>query len=193
VIADTSCDPPCWQRIQPGQTRPWKAVDILLGIQGVNPGSIQQWGDHSSTSEIAWAFTHPLPDSAGYIYSLDGRVAAISLKTLGSLTLAEAFERLGEPDSMWIRYRDTGWRHWAEVILVYPIEGFFVRVDADLPLENESASVELGGNSLVGRVIYFDPARYEDLLSSRMLFKEDKQTILDKLQPWPGLGVISYE
>lgn len=193
VVTDTSCDPPCWHRIQPGQTTPWEAVDILLGLPGVASDSIRQWGDDDQASEIAWKFTPPVRDSAGYIYSLDGRVAAISLMTIGSLNLSEAFEKLGEPDYMWLRYRKVEGRHWLEVSLMYPTEGFVVTVDVDLPVEAESLSVEITGNSPVWRVVYFDPARYEDLLDSRTLFKEDRQTILHGLRAWQGLGVISYE
>jgi len=190
VITDTTCDPPCWHGIQPGQTTPWEAVSIL---EEMGVGGMQQWGESDEKSEIAWMFHYPVGDSAGYIYSLDGRVAAISIHTSGSLTLAEALEKLGEPDSMWMHYEKIEWRHWLEIILVYPTRGFFVEIDIELPSTEESALVEIKGNSPVDKVIYFDPAWYEYFLSSRTFFREDEQTILERLQPWPGLGEISYE
>lgn len=190
VVTDTSCDPPCWRRIQPGQTTAWEAVSFLEGMRDVS--SIMQW-DERYGGKIAWMFRFPAKDSAGYLYCLDSRVAAISIMTLGSLTLAEAFERFGEPDYMWMRYNEVELRPWLEIIFAYPTSGVFARVDIELPVAEENASVDITGNSPVGRIIYFDPAQYEYLLSSRILFREDRQTIMERSQPWPGLGVISYE
>jgi hypothetical protein len=191
VISDTLCDPPCWHRIQPGETTPWEAVSILEGMRTV--GRIAQWGEVDEESKIAWIFQYPARDGGGYIYFLDDRVVAISINPASSLTLADALERLGEPDYQWIRYRETAARRWVESILVYPTRGFFVRVDIELPFAGEGTSVDIEGYSLVGRVVYFDPDQYEYLLSSRTIFREDEQTILERLEPWSGLGEISYE
>jgi hypothetical protein len=191
VITDTLCDPPCWHKIQPGQTTPWEAVSILQGMQTV--GEIAQWGEADEESKIAWIFHRPARDGGGYIYFLDDRVVAISMNPAGSLTLADALEKLGEPDYRWIRYRKTAARRWVEIILVYPTRGFFVQVDIELPFAGESTSVDIEGNSLVGKVVYFDPDQYEYLLNSRTIFRESEQTILERLEPWPGLGSISYE
>lgn len=191
IITDTSCNPPCWHTIQPGQTTMWNAVSILENMQNVY--SIMPWEDRYG-DKISWNFRYPVKESSGYIYCTDNKVVAISLLTYGSLTVAEALERFGEPDFSWTRYKETIDRRWLEIILVYPTKGIFVRVEIKLPNSTQSVSaIHMDGNNPVGRVIYIDPIQYEYLLSSRILFREDEQTILERLQPWQGLGEVSYE
>ncbi|HEY62805.1 MAG TPA: hypothetical protein G4N95_09175 [Anaerolineae bacterium] len=190
VITDTSCKPPCWQKIQPGETTVWEAVSILDKTQYVS--GITQW-DERYGSRIFWAFQYPVRESSGSIYCTDDTVIAISLLTNGSFSLAESLEYFGEPDYLWTGYKETSERHWLEVTLGYPTQGVFIRVDIELSDETDrSLLAHMEANNPVGRVIYFDSTQYDYLLDSRILFTEDKQTILSRQQPWSGLGVISY-
>jgi hypothetical protein len=191
IIAETSCEPPCWQKIQPGETTTWEAVNILERTQNV--GGIQQW-DERYGKKIAWEFSYPVRESSGYIYLADDTVLAISIITYGSMSVADALDQFGEPDHFWMRYKDTFERHWLEVVLVYPTQGIFVRFDIELSDEtDQSLSAQMEADNPVSRVIYFDPVQYEYLLGSRILFIENEQAILDRQQPWHGLEMISYE
>ncbi|MFC1996928.1 hypothetical protein ACFLXI_04895 [Chloroflexota bacterium] len=191
IMESTSCSPPCWQNIYPGETTTWEAVSILERTQNV--GTITQW-DERYGSKIGWDFRYPVRESSGYIYFADDTVMAISLLTYGSLSVTDALDLFGEPDYFWMRYKETFERHWLEVILAYPTQGIFVRFDIKLSDEtDQSFSVRMEANNPVGRVIYFDPMLYENLLDSRILFTEDQQTIRTRQQPWHGLEVISYD
>jgi hypothetical protein len=191
IIEDTSCNPPCWQRIHPGKTTTWEAVSILEKTQTV--GAITQW-DERYGSKIAWDFRYPARESSGYIYITDNTILAISLLTYGSLSVAEALDQFGEPDYFWVRHKETSERHWLEVVLVYPSQGIFVRFDIELSdVTDQSFSVQMQEDNPVSRVIYFDPTQYEYLLGSRILFTEDEHMIQARQQPWYGLEVITYD
>lgn len=191
ITTDTLCNPPCWQNIQPGQTTAWEAVSILEKLQYVE--GIMQW-DERYGDKIAWAFRYPVRESSGYIYCAEDRVMAISFLTYESITVAEAFEYIGEPDYSWMRYKETFGRQWLEVVLAYPTQGIFTRVDLELSdAADRNFTVRIDENSPIGRVVYFDPIQYEYLLNSHILFREDEQMIMERHQPWQGLGVIDYE
>ena len=191
LLIDTLCEPPCWQAIEPGETYEWNAIGILERMPGV--GSIMQWGDPEAGGVVGWQFSYPIGDSAGYIYSLNKRVVAISIMTIGSLDVEEALAKYGEPDSMWVRYRETESSRWLEVVLHYPAQGVFVRVEVEPLVDDENKTAYLEERSPIGRVIYYDQAQYDYLIDSRLLFRESRETILERLQPWAGLGMVSFE
>ena len=188
ILSDTVCKPPCWNGILPGETKTWQAVDILIDTPNIY--GIQETGNEQERA-IRWIFRYPIKESGGYIYPIDDLVGAISFQTYGSLSLGEAFDLLGDPGYFWIRYQENEWRHWIEVEFVYPSEGYSVRADIDLPNEVKYPSISINQDSPVGRVIYFNPEIYTKLIASRILFREDEDTIEKNLQSWNGYGEIS--
>jgi len=113
--------------------------------------------------------------------------------TMGCMDVGEALAKYGEPDSMWVRYRDIEYRSSLEVVLNYPAQGVFVRVEIELLVSEEDKTAHLKEGSPIGRVIYYDQAQYDYLIDSRVLFREDRETILERLQAWSGTGMVSYE
>jgi hypothetical protein len=142
---------------------------------------------------LQWTFRRPAPDTYGYAYFDDDVCTSISILTLGSLAISDAFGRFGEPELMWMHTEKAGTREWVEVTLLYSSEGIVVEVDVDLPTEGANNSVEMHEKTLVWRVTYFDPGRLQDLLDTEILINERPQSRLGDLMPWPGLGVIQYE
>ena len=191
LLTDTLCEPPCWQGIKPGETTEWQAISLLEGMPGVS--GIMQWGDPERSGVVGWTFRYPTGDSAGYIYSVDKRAVAISIMTMGCMDVGKALAKYGEPDSMWVRYRDIEDRRWLEVVLNYPAQGVFVRAEIEPLVDEEDRTAYLEEGSPVGRVIYYDQARYDYLIDSRMLFREDRETILERSGPWSGMGMVTYE
>ena len=142
---------------------------------------------------LEWKFNRPAPDSYGYAYFDDDVCTAISILTHGSLTIADAFGRFGEPELMWMHTEKVETREWIEVTLLFSAQGAAVEVDVDLPAEGEIDQFEVLGKSPVWRVTYFDPRRFQDLLDTEILINEAPRTRPGGLMPWPGLGVIQYE
>jgi|GEM_PF-2716370 len=124
------------------------------------------------------------------------RIKGVSLKTV--------LDVFGEPDEMFLMlgcgragehiharlfYRDKG----IEVILQYPATSQIRR--------DRGAQIVLDDHTPVLSVQYFDPAQYDEwLLGVRESIRwsgyfslldpsVSAETIVDKLQPWPGLGV----
>jgi hypothetical protein len=116
----------------------------------------------------------------------------VSILTYGSLTIADAFGRFGEPELMWMHTEKAGGHEWVEVTLLYNSVGIVVEVDFDLPAEGASNYVEIRERTPVWRVTYFDPDRFQGLLDSEILINERPRNRPGDLVPWPGLGAIHY-
>lgn len=193
ILTSTECDPPCWHGIRPGESSSWYVLDFLLSQEWVIGGSIHEWNEGNETTQIAWKFQRPVGDTAGYAYFQDDQVTAISISTIGSLSVSEVVEILGEPKSVVALNKETSTRHWIELNLIYPKEGFLVDVDIDLRANVQHNQVELKEETPVYGVIYFDPSLYDNLLRERVLIDEPIDSIRSKIQPWQGFGLISYE
>jgi hypothetical protein len=173
ILTSTECEPPCWYGIRPGETTSWEVLDFLLIQDWVIGRSINEWTTGDETTQIAWKFQRPAGDTAGYIYFHGDRVTAISISTIGSLNVSEAFLLLGQPASMVAINKEITTRHWIEIDLIY--------------------QVEITEGTPVYRIIYFDPRLYEELMESGILIDESIDTITNNIQPWLGLGVINVE
>jgi hypothetical protein len=199
VITSTECDPPCWYGIWPGETTPQEAIGILVNLEFVS--SINGWPhepkfkqETPELSRITWTFsrTKTVGDIEGCAYLQDDRVIVISLNTLGSLTISDAFERLGEPELMVARVHKSDAREWVRVILIYPTDGYQVEVDIDLSAAAQDNQVEIAADIPVYRVIYFDPSHYEYLIGVKILIDGLGKTALDNARQWQGFGEITF-
>jgi hypothetical protein len=154
----------------------------------VDQVSVQWWEPKGHVTQIYWKFQRPVQDVAGYIYFTDHRVLAISLLTVGSLTLSDALSRLGEPTSLWARVKEEGNRRWCELDLAAPKKGFLLRVDIDIDSPSQPLTVELSLGMPVYRVVYFDSAKYPDASLLYILFHELSPSIVERARPWAGAG-----
>jgi hypothetical protein len=199
VITSTECDPPCWYGIRPGETTPQEAIGILVNLELVS--SMNGWPhepkfkrETPELSRITWTFsrTGTVGDIEGCAYLQDDRILAISLSTLGSLNISDAFERLGEPELMLARVHKLDTRKWVRVILIYPTDGYQVEVDINLSVAAQDNQVEITTDTPVYRVIYFDPSQYEYLIGMKILIDGLGKTALDKTRHWQGFGKITF-
>ncbi len=195
TVLTNPCDPPCWYGIQPGEMTSVRVLSNLMDLPWV--ASVRERTRNYPRSDelvhLEWMFKRPAPDAHGYAYFDEDLCTAISILTYGSLTVADAFGRFGEPELMWMHTEKVDSREWVEVTLLYGTGGMVVEVDVDLPSDGAIDYVEILGNSRVSRVTYFDPRRFQDLLDTEILINEAPRSRPGDLMAWPGLGVIPYE
>jgi hypothetical protein len=194
TVLTNPCDPPCWYGIQPGEMTSVRVLSILMDLPWV--GSISErmrgYPRRDELFHLRWPYRRPAPDTYGYAYFDDDICTSISILTHGSLTIADAFGKFGEPELMWMHTEKAGTREWVEVTLLYSSDGIVVEVDIDLPAEGASNYVEIREKTPVWRVTYFDPGRFQGLLETEILINERPRNRLVDLMPWPGLGAIHY-
>lgn len=196
TVLTNPCAPPCWHGIQPGEMTSVRVLGILMELPWVSQGIHERIRNYPRSDELIhleWYFTRPAPDAYGYAYFDEDLCTAISILAFGSLTVADAFGRFGEPEFMWVHTEEVDGRAWVEVTLLYGTSGVVVEVNVDGTDQDTTGSVEITANSPVWRVTYFDPTRFEGLLGTEILINESAETREGDLMPWPGLGTIPYE
>jgi len=193
ILTSTECAPPCWNSIQPGKSTFAQVLNALREMQGVNEQSINTTPVLSGKEvrQIIWLFESPVPDISGTVYFENETVTAISILTVNSLRVGEAFGRLGEPSLVWPEIDPSSYGQTVELSLIYPQKGFLVATQ--LELKKETNTVEITEKSRVYRVVYFDPAIYQDLLKTRILIYRPPLTRQNSPQPWTGFGAVRVE
>jgi hypothetical protein len=193
TVLTNPCDPPCWHGIRPGETTSWGVLSVLEEQPWARHDSIREWLRGDQLSHLGWEFRQPAGDAYGYAYFDEGRCIAVSILTFHSLTVADAFGKLGQPELMGLHATQVDGREWLEVTLLYPAAGVLIRVDLELPAEGERDRVQIRDRSPVARVTYFAPDRFQDLLETEILVPGRPGTRPREFRPWPGLGLIRYE
>ncbi len=192
ILTSTECDPPCWYAIQPGKTNSSELPTLLeqIGLRGEE--IIWDFDKNDKLISINWFFHRPVEDSAGFVYfDEDKQVTATTILTINSLSIADIFGKLGEPDEYWTEIGKRENQEYLEVFLLYPTKGYLV--DCVINIENGSDQVEIKPVSPVFRVTYFDPKAYQDLLETRILIDKSVHARTGSPQPWQGLGIIPIE
>jgi hypothetical protein len=192
ILTSTECSPPCWNGIQPGVSTFTQVSNSLMQIQGVDAQSVNTTTSLSGEKidQIIWLFQPMERDVSGTVFFENETVIAISIMTINSLRVEEAFKLLGEPSLVWPE-TDPSAERTVELSLIYPQEGFLV--EAQIAMKKETNSVEIARNTRVYRVIYFDPTKYEELLNTRILIRRPLLTRKNTPQPWHGFGLIPVE
>jgi hypothetical protein len=186
IVHDSACSPPCWHRIVPGRTSTWQAQQILEEMNV----SMTPWSDYGEDGTLSWFFRYPIHDAAGFAYSQGGVVQAISIQTRRSLTLEDAFDRIGEPAFYWTAKTQVEGDPWLEIYFVNDERGFVVK--ASQPRQAGTEPIEITANTLVDRVIYFQPGMFDRIFDADILEGMNKDSALSDLQPWDGYGAIFY-
>jgi len=193
VLTSTACAPPCWNDIQPGETTFTAVSDALWQMQGVDEQSINTDLPLSGeeVESISWFFKPPARDISGTAYFENEIVTAISILTVNSLKIKDVFALLGEPELVWPEITPSSYGEPVELSLIYPQEGFLIELM--LELKEGSSTVEIAKNTRVYRVVYFNPAKYQDLLATRILIRRPPPTRQNSPQPWAGFGAIQVK
>ena len=191
VILTSPCDPPCWYGIKPGQSNSWEVYESLYQLEGLNIESVH--GEYDQNERLVsyyWFFQRPIEDSSGSIHFENDRVTSIEILTVNSLTLANLFEKLGEPEVYWKELGYGEEREYLDVILFYPTKGYL----AEVILETKYGvdQVEIRESAPVFRVVYFDPEMYEELLDTKILINKATIARTGSFQPWLGYGAITF-
>ena len=194
TVLTSPCDPPCWYDIHPGEMTSVRVLSILMDLPWVVSirERMHRYPRNNELGHLEWRFWRPAPDTYGYAYFDDDICTAVSILSYGSLTIADAFGRFGEPELMWMHTEKAGGHEWVEVTLLYNSVGIVVEVDFDLPAEGASNYIEIREKTPVWRVTYFDPGRLQGLLDTEILVNERPRNRPGDLMPWPGLGAIHY-
>jgi hypothetical protein len=191
ILTSAECNPPCWYGITPGQSTTSHVYAVLDNFRDVDKNTILGEYDHyEKLIRIFWYFQRPAEDQMGSVNIDNNRVTAINISTIKSLTLAELFNRVGEPEQYWagIGKRDNG-EEFLDIVLLSPAKGYVAELVIDI--DPGSDRVHLKAGTPVFRVTYFSPDMYDELLETRILIDKPPSR-RGPLQEWSGYGQIPF-
>ena len=189
ILSDTSCQPPCWNTIQPGVTTSDEVYSILGEMEGV--GLVQENRTMGGTlRSIFWYFTRPVEDISGEIYFQGDHVALISILTVNSLKLGDITTRLTQPEQYWTALGRGENREYVTVGLIAPSKGY--QVELVINLQNNANFVLIKDSTPVFKVQYFDPAHLNELLTKNTLIPSTATQDALQLPFWAGPGRLEF-
>ena len=189
ILTSNQCHPPCWYGITPGQSTTSHVYAVLDNFRDVDKNTIL--GEYNRSEElikIFWFFQRPAEDQMGSVNIENGRVTAINISTVNSLTLGELFGKVGEPDVYWtgVGQRDDG-EQFLDIVLLAPTKGYAAELVRDMGASSDQ--VEIKASTPVFRVTYFSPDMYEQLLATRILIDKPPSRRAP-WREWSGYGSI---
>ncbi len=184
VFEDPVCTPPCWENITPGITKKTEALTILSKIKSIN----QPINDPNKSSSgfddlIRFTFNNN-PDKAGFLYILDDKVVMIGFYLFLNLTIQQAIDLLGEPQSLLgIRSGEI-----YSVTLINDQKGF--AYNSNLP----DRATKINPKNQIYSLILFDPKIYPMLLKTGILSRDQMNTeaTIKNIRPWEGFVNLNH-
>jgi len=189
ILSDTSCQPPCWNNIQPGVSSSDQVYFILSQMESIG-STMENTTMGGDLRSISWLFTRPIPDIEGTIYFQDEQVSLISILTINSLNLGDILARFEPPTQYWTAIGSGENRAYLTVGLLNPSQGYQVELLIDL--EGKTNRVEIKDSSPVYKVKYFDPADLTVLLTKNTLIPSSAAQDAPQLPLWAGPGTLEF-
>lgn len=187
VLDESSCKPPCWNGITPGETSYSQASQVVKSLDELDSENVADinlpW---KIFDKRIWFYLYK--DSSqvkvqtdGAIYFLDDKVIALLLQRNIGKTFSEMIEIVGEP----------------EVIISMPFVGggpvvMAINASEGIMFEFYADSDRLQPETEIDNVMFFDNTHYEELLDAEMfsLGSYDAKETRKIMYPWKGYGKI---
>jgi hypothetical protein len=188
IFQNPICKPPCWETIAPGTTTKDEALVILSKIDAIDQPAVDlNRSDLTGfDDEIQFALHEDNNGYAGWIYFLDNQVSMIAFQANQSITLQQAIELFGAPQSVLVIHAGE----FDGVTLLNPDSGIAFNYKSKKQLSEIKPSDEIDG------VYFFDPKQYPNILASGVFsyYQLDAEETLGRLRAWKGYGALSqYE
>jgi hypothetical protein len=185
-LDNPQCELPCWNGLTPGETTRSEALQIIEGLDGVDPDKTNDlYSPWKGFSQQIWFYLYTDPSLAkvqtdGAAYFIDNKLAALLLRRNVGRTFADMVELTGEPESIIVMPFPGG----PVVIAIVPSRGVMY--------EFQAKSDDLKPETHIDDVMFFDPVQFDALMDNGMfsLGEWDAAKTREIMHPWNGYGSI---
>ena len=187
IFENPICEPPCWENITPGITTKDEALAALSKVNAVKQPifDLRDTAKGFST-ELRFSLYDDKSGLRGSVFMMDDVVSLIDFGTKLDLTLEQAIERFGTPQSILAFHSNLMW-----ITFVDPQKGIaFGYSSAGHP---DWVYSEIRPEVEISEVMFFDPKQYQQILDSGFLsyYLLNSEETKSKLRPWNGYGDLS--
>jgi hypothetical protein len=188
LLSDTTCQPPCWGGITPGETTASEAIEKLKVSKSINPSSVMR--------EHANQFTYPDLLSFSFTDGIKGRlsysnniVVDIYFHNL-NWPLGDLIQILGYPDQIIVA------PYWSKltIILLYKQKNILLIYNKG---ESERGKILLQANDLIEEIRYSSIEAFSKILNGYCgdadisKVETSSKTFEDYVQVWKGYGEVN--
>ncbi len=190
VFSDTSCEPPCWANIYPGETTEADLRNVLQDLSSVKGDSIFS-RPLEGFDGIYWLFTD---GSDGQVRVKDGIVWSLGfsspINTRLNITLGQAIEKYGEPEYVFSEMNPNS-SDWGAVTFLYPKKG--VTFSYATHFEKNKYRGILRPETPITSISYFLPENYQEIYERFYINPPEwtAEVVNASIYPWDGYGIIS--
>lgn len=186
VLQDTTCEAPCWRKIEIGKTGIAETLQLLGQMPDVDPNSIRQGKNPQTLVEAASAsFINDKESSLRIIFQND-KVVSIYFSYAEDVSLANAIKKFGTPTCIYPFAIKGDPTVYLTVNLLYPDLGICLHhQNKGLVLEMPKA-YKLVGSTNISRIYYVDPSLPQGQITYGCLSGSAESEIVLHRQEWNG-------
>jgi len=200
VVEDTTCEPPCWQGINPGETGREEAIRLLQNIPHVKSETITgNDKDYLGFDQINWGFDQ-WTRLTGHISLKDDVVIAIYFSPPidePAIQLGQAIERFGYPTHVFSDFH-SDFPFEGELYFLFPEKGVICQYwnpQEEYKYRNGSAT-ELRPETPLATITYVSKEMFSSYVQMSIIdqykrFGASDEDIENRYYEWEGYGVIS--
>lgn len=197
LFFNSTCQPPCWERIIPGVTTRSESLSLLAKIQSVDTESIYQWDN----GDISWNFLKH--NTTGKISYKDGYVHVIHFSSYQAnpgrlISLEESIEKFGKPEIFIFGKNNDGKHKRIIMELFYPQQGIAIETPDYRSFTDfvNNRTQDLGFKIIdpkhkVPSVFFFPPEDFYAVSEAGVFAIKDldNNIIIHNAKEWPGFGI----
>jgi len=190
VFSDTSCEPPCWANIYPGETTEEDLRNKLQDLYSVKGDSIFS-RPLEGFDGIYWVFADGSDGQArvknGIVWTLG---FSSPINTRLNLTLDQAIEKYGDPEYVFSRMNPNS-TDWGAVTFLYPKKG--VTFSYATHVEKIKYRGILRPETPITGISYFPPENYQEFYEKFYIQPPEwtEEVVNASIYPWEGYGSIA--
>ena len=186
ILDESSCKPPCWNGITPGETSYSEALQIVKRLKEIDAENIVDtkipW---KIFNKQIWFYLYKNSSQTkvqtdGAVYFLNDKVVALLLQRNIGKTFSDMIEIVGEPEAI--------------ISMTLPGGGVIMAIDSSkgIMFEFYAHSDQLQPETEIDNVMFFDTAHYEELLDAAMfsMGSYDAKKTRKIMHLWKGYGNI---
>jgi hypothetical protein len=193
LLTGDPCSPPCWHNITPGESSEEDVRAVLEGSPYVKEDSLGVTPtERAGVPHVIYGW-QGRGKMLNRVYVREGKVFHIKLTLDYKLTLGEAVQEFGHPETVYAHLDGNG---GYSVVFEYPTQG--LTLDSyTWPEDNVYIAIDRGvgpvsEEMLVTWVSYYAPTSLECALRDVFLFGPAKVAyFMDHAQDWDGFGPVS--
>lgn len=189
VFTESTCEPPCWNEIVPGQSDSTAVRTALQNLMFIDQTSSRNQEFAESAEEYSF-YRVVAQGGELLIYLRDDRVVWVDIRAvMTGETIADLIDRLGAPEGVFAEYDGVENVKYI-VYLFYPSKGATYAV-YDRPqgstLQDED---RIEADMILTDATFAVPDTLQAMLADMQVKEGRIQCIQDHLQPWSGYGPI---